>query len=358
MLARGIVRRGGGQVVMPHNDTADGIDLARLQAWLTEHVPGYAGTPHLQRFPGGQSNPTFRLTSSSGDYVLRRRPAGELLASAHAVDREFRVMRAVAGTGVPVARTHALCEDAGVIGSSFYVMDFVDGRVLWDQTLPGLAPDARAALFDAMNATIAALHMVDFRAVGLAGFGRPENYLARQIARWSKQYRASQTTPIDAMDRLIAWLPANMPPRDATGIVHGDFRMDNLIFHPTEPRVIAVLDWELSTIGDPVADFAYHVMSWRISPALFRGLAGVDLAALGIPNEADYVAAYLRRTGGVPVAQWDYYIVFSMFRMAAILQGIARRALDGTAASTQAVDVGGRAGGIAEQAWALARALG
>jgi aminoglycoside phosphotransferase (APT) family kinase protein len=333
------------------------LDLARLEAWLGEHVPGYVGAPALERFPGGQSNPTYRLRAASGEYVLRRKPEGALLASAHAVDREFRVMRALAGTGVPVARTYALCEDAAIIGSSFYVMEYVAGRVFWQQTLPDIAPAHRRAMFCSMNETIAALHSVDFSAVGLAGFGRPENYLARQIARWTKQYRAAETAPIAAMDRLIKWLPAHMPARDATGIVHGDFRIDNLIFHPTEPRVVAVLDWELSTLGDPVVDFAYHVMSWRISPELFRGLAGIDLAAAGIPTEAEYVAAYFARTGQRPVAHWDYYIVFSLFRMAAILQGIMRRALDGTAASAEAVDVGGRAGRIAQQAWALAETL-
>jgi len=287
---------------------ADSIDVDRLSIWLHGNVPGYAGRPLLERFEGGQSNPTFKLTSGSGAYVLRRKPAGVVLPSAHAVDREFRVMRALVGSGVPVARPLALCEDATVIGSAFYVMEFVAGRVFWDQTLPGLSPAERTAVFASMNATIAALHSVDWRAAGLDGYGRPENYLARQIARWGKQYRAAETTPIPAMDRLIEWLPRHMPARDATAIVHGDFRIDNLIFHPTEPRVVAVLDWELSTLGDPVADFAYHAMSWRISPKLFRGLAGVALAELGIPDEADYAAAYFRRIGQEPVADWDYYI--------------------------------------------------
>lgn len=330
-------------------------DLARLEGWLREHVAGYAGAPVLERFAGGQSNPTFKLTAPSGRYVLRRKPEGTLLASAHAVDREFRVLQALSPTAVPVARPYALCEDPAVLGSSFYVMDFVDGRILWDQTLPGVAPDERAAMYDAMNATIADLHGLDYRAVGLEGFGRPANYLARQIGRWTTQYRASETTKLDAMDRLIEWLPRNMPTRDAAGIVHGDYRMDNLIFHPTEPRVVAVLDWELSTLGDPIADFAYHVMSWRISPQVFRGLGGVDIAALGIPSEQDYVAAYFRRIGQAPVADWDYYVVFGMFRLAAILQGIMKRALDGTASSDAATDVGGRAKPVAELAWTLAR---
>lgn len=334
------------------------IDTARLGAWLSAHVAGYAGEPRLHRFPGGQSNPTYKLSADSGDYVLRRKPAGALLASAHAVDREFRVLRALEGTQVPVARAHALCEDDSVIGSAFYVMDYVEGRVLWDSTLPGVSPAERAAMFDSMNATIAALHSVDYRAAGLEGYGRPDGYLSRQIARWTKQYRASETQTIEAMDRVIAWLPEHMPARDATSVVHGDYRMDNLIFHPTEPRVIAVLDWELSTLGDPVVDFAYHTMAWRLTPALFRGFAGVDYAATGIPSEADYVAAYFRRTGQATVENWNYYIVYSLFRLAAIMQGIMKRALDGTASSAHALDVGGRAGRIAGEAWELARSLG
>ena len=333
-------------------------DTARLQAWLDANVRGYAGVPQLERFSGGQSNPTYKLTSDSGTYVLRRKPAGTLLASAHAVDREFRVMRTLDGTAVPVARVLALCEDDAVIGSAFYIMEYVDGRILWDTTLPGCTPDERVAMFDSMNATIAALHSVDYGAAGLEGFGRPDNYLARQIGRWSKQYRASETRPIAAMDRLIDWLPARMPGRDGTAVVHGDYRMDNVIFHPTEPRVIAVLDWELSTLGDPVVDFAYHAMAWRLPPALFRGLAGVDFAGLGIPPESEYVARYFERTGQAPVADWDYYIVYSMFRIAAILQGVMKRALQGNASSAQALEVGGRAGSLAEQAWALAQTLG
>ncbi len=265
-------------------------DSVRLEQWLAEHVPGYRGPSRLAPFEGGQSNPTFRLDAASGRYVLRRKPMGALLASAHAVDREFRVLRALAGTAVAVPRVHALCEDDSIIGSAFYVMDHVEGRTLWDARLPGMTPAERRAVYASMNATIAALHSVDPASVGLADFGRPGAYLARQIARWTKQYRASETTPIEAMDRLIDWLPQRIPAFDATCVVHGDFRLDNLLLHPTEPRVVAVLDWELSTLGHPLADFAYHVMAWRLSPALFRGLAGADLAALGIPDEATYVA--------------------------------------------------------------------
>ena len=333
-------------------------DRARLEQWLAAQVPQYRGPSRLVAFEGGQSNPTFRLDAASGRYVLRRKPRGALLASAHAVDREFRVLRALAGSAVPVPHVHALCEDTSVIGSAFYVMDHVEGRVLWDARLPGMTPAERRAVYASMNATIAALHGIDPASVGLEGFGRPGNYLARQIARWTMQYRASETTPIEAMDRLIDWLPRHIPAFDATAIVHGDFRLDNLLLHPTEPRVVAVLDWELSTLGHPLADFAYHLMAWRLTPELFRGLAGADLAALGIPGEAAHVAEYCRRTGQPVPADLDVYIVFSMFRIAAIMQGIMKRALDGTAASQEAMDVGGRARPVAEVAWALARRLG
>ena len=333
-------------------------DRARLEQWLAAQVPQYRGPSRLVAFEGGQSNPTFRLDAASGRYVLRRKPMGALLASAHAVDREFRVLRALAGSAVPVPHVHALCEDTSVIGSAFYVMDHVEGRVLWDARLPGMTPAERRAVYASMNATIAALHGIDPASVGLEGFGRPGNYLARQIARWTMQYRASETTPIEAMDRLIDWLPRHIPAFDATAIVHGDFRLDNLLLHPTEPRVVAVLDWELSTLGHPLADFAYHLMAWRLTPELFRGLAGADLAALGIPGEAAQVAEYCRRTGQPVPADLDVYIVFSMFRIAAIMQGIMKRALDGTAASQEAMDVGGRARPVAEVAWALARRLG
>jgi aminoglycoside phosphotransferase (APT) family kinase protein len=335
------------------------LDVQRLEPWLAAHLPGYAGPLAIHRFEGGQSNPTFRLTTPSATYVLRRKPAGEVLPSAHAVDREFRVLTALHGTAVPVARPLALCTDPAVIGSMFYVMEHVAGRIFWDQSLPGLAPAERGAIYDSMNATIAALHHLDFQALGLADYGRPGNYFARQVARWTKQYRASETEPIEAMDRLIEWLPAHIPPRERPALVHGDFRIDNLIFHPTEPRVLAVLDWELSTLGDALADFGYHVMSWRISPAQFRGLGGLDLPSLGIPTERDYVQAYCRRTGEAwPIADWDVYIVFGMFRIAAILQGVLKRGLVGSASSAQAVEHGRRGRLVAAQAWELARSLG
>jgi aminoglycoside phosphotransferase (APT) family kinase protein len=338
--------------------TAQELPLDRLEVWLRGQVEGFRGPLAAERFAGGQSNPTYKLTAGSGNYVLRRKPPGPLLPSAHAVDREFRVMRALADTPVPVPRVHALCEDDGVIGSAFYVMEHLDGRIFWDQRLPEIAsPAERAAMFQSMNAVIADLHRVDYGAVGLGDFGRPGNYMARQIARWSRQYRASETETIAAMDRLIDWLPEHLPPEGAPAIVHGDYRMDNLIFHPSEPRVIGVLDWELSTIGDPLADFAYHVLTWRVTPELFRGLAGVDFAALGIPDETAYVAAYCRRTGRAAIAGWEFYLVYSLFRIAAILQGIAKRAIDGTAAGADAVEQGRLARPLGEQAWALAQSL-
>jgi aminoglycoside phosphotransferase (APT) family kinase protein len=334
------------------------LSLDPLEAWLSRHVEGFRGPVAAERFAGGQSNPTYKLEAGSGEYVLRRKPPGPLLPSAHAVDREFRVMRAIAETAVPVPRVYALCEDDAVIGSAFYVMEHLDGRIFWDQRLPGIAPAERSAMFDSMNTVIAALHSIDYQAVGLGDFGRPGNYMARQIARWSRQYRASETEAITAMDRLTEWLPQHLPPEAPPAIVHGDYRMDNLVFHKIEPRIIGVLDWELSTIGDPLADFAYHCLTWRVTPELFRGLAGIDFAALGIPDEPAYVAAYCRRTGRDAIPGWEFYMVYSLFRIAAILQGIARRAIDGTAASPDATEQGRLARPLAEQAWALAQSLG
>ena len=334
----------------------DELDLARLAAWCERHVPGFHGTLAARRFEGGQSNPTYRLSAPSGDYVLRRKPAGVLLPSAHAVEREFRVMRALQGSAVPVPPMHALCEDPEVIGSVFFVMGFVPGRVFMDARLPGLSPPDRAAVFASMNATIAALHSVDVAAAGLTDFGRPGNYMARQISRWTRQYRASETETIPAMDALIDWLAAYPPPEDRVAIVHGDYRMDNLMLHPTEPRAVALLDWELSTLGDPIADFAYHCMAWRVTPELFRGLAGADLAAIGIPDEAEYVAQYCARTGHQSIPDWTYYIAYGLFRLAAIMQGIARRAIDGTAAAADAIEMGRKARPLADLAWSIARA--
>jgi aminoglycoside phosphotransferase (APT) family kinase protein len=330
------------------------FDVATLERHLRAHLPGFEGPLSVEQFKGGQSNPTFLLRAGEKRYVLRRKPPGALLPSAHAVDREYRVMSALADNNVPVPRTHYLCTDSSIIGSIFYVMDYVEGRVLWDPLLPGMQPAQRRAIFDEMNRVIAALHRVDFHAIGLADYGKPGNYFARQIDRWSRQYRASKTETIDAMDRLIDWLPANIPVGDATAIVHGDYRLDNMVFHSSEPRVLALLDWELSTLGHPMADFSYHMMTWRLSPDQFRGLRGSDLEPLGIPTEEQYLATYLRRVGVAHAPDrkdWSFYMAYNMFRMAGILQGVMARAVAGNAASAQAVDAGRRARPMAEAGW-------
>ena len=329
------------------------LDAVRLEAWLRQHVEGYGGTLEIAQFKGGQSNPTYRLSAGGRKYALRRKPSGKLLPSAHAVDREFKVIRALHRVGFPVARPYALCEDDAVIGTAFYVMDCIEGRVLWDQSLPGLSREERRAIWDELNRVMAQLHGIDYREVGLADFGKPGSYIARQVDRWTKQYRASETQKIEAMDSLIEWLPKNIPPGDETTVVHGDFRLDNTVFHPTEPRILAVLDWELSTLGHPLADFAYHAMSWQIPPGQFRGIAGLDYAALGIPTEREYVDLYCARSGrgSIDASTWDYYVAYNLFRLAAILQGIAKRALDGTAASTHAADAGQRAPLLAHLGW-------
>ena len=335
------------------------FDEAALLRYLQARIPGFGSRLQVEQFKGGQSNPTFRLTADSGRYVLRRKPPGALLPSAHAVDREFRVISALAGSGVPVARAQLLCDDPTVIGSLFYVMDCVDGRVLWDPALPGLTPDERRAHYDELGRVIAALHQVDAQAVGLGDYGKPGNYIARQVARWTAQYRAAETEPIAAMESLIEWLPARIPPGDEVAIVHGDYRFDNVIFHPHEARILAVLDWELSTLGHPLVDFAYHCMTWHMATgATGRGLAGLALAPLGIPDEAAYLQRYLERTGrrqAVSAEDWRYYLVFNMFRLAGILQGIMKRALQGNASNERALHAGRRARPLAEQAWALAQ---
>jgi aminoglycoside phosphotransferase (APT) family kinase protein len=350
---------GSGAVSQQH-----AFDLAALERWLTSKLPGFAGPMAVEQFNGGQSNPTFKLVTPGRSYVLRSKPGprAKLLPSAHAIEREFRVVDALALSGVPVARMHVLCEDESVIGRAFYVMDFVEGRVLWEQSLPGLQPEARAAIYDEMNRVLAALHNVEIKAVGLQDFGRPGNYFGRQIKRWSQQYQASATDAIPAMDKLMDWLPAHLPASalddSQVAIVHGDYRLDNLIFHPQEPRVIAVLDWELSTIGHPLADFSYHCMSWHIQPGVFRGIAGLDLAALGIPAEIDYVRRYCERTGRgaaeTLLTDWNFYLAYNLFRMAAITQGIAKRVLDGTAASAQARATGAATRPLAELGWTFA----
>ncbi|MFH0934877.1 MAG: phosphotransferase family protein [Pseudomonadota bacterium] len=333
------------------------FDLARLEAYLRAHVDGYSGTLEVEQFKGGQSNPTYRLSAGGKRYAMRAKPGptAKLLPSAHAVEREFRVISALGKVDIPVPKTYALCEDEGVIGRAFYVMDCVEGRVLWDQSLPGMSNAQRGAIYDEMNRVIAALHRVDYAAIGLADYGRPGNYFARQIARWSKQYQASETETIEAMDKLIAWLPDNIPPGDETTIVHGDYRLDNLVFHPTEARILAILDWELSTLGHPLADISYHCMSWRIPPGRSRGIGGLDVKALGIPLEEEYVAAYCRRTGRDHIDNWDFYLAYNMFRLAAILQGIVKRAADGTAASPHALAAAKRTRPMAEMGWSYAQ---
>jgi aminoglycoside phosphotransferase (APT) family kinase protein len=324
------------------------IDVAALEKFLGFSIS------RVEQFKGGQSNPTYRLTGPGAkQYVLRRKPPGKLLPSAHAVEREYRVIRALHPIGFPVARPLVLCDDESVIGTAFYVMDCVEGRVLWDQSLPGMSKAERGAIWDELNKVISNLHLVDYRAVGLEGFGKPGNYIERQVARWSKQYQASETEPMEAMDNLIAWLPKNIPPETGTSVVHGDYRLDNAIFHPTEPRILAVLDWELSTLGDPLADFAYHCMSWHIPPDKFRGIAGFDLKALGIPSEAEYVARYCERTrrGRIDSTHWDFYLAYNLFRIAAICQGIAKRVLEGTAASSFAAEAATKTVPLAQLGW-------
>ncbi|MCA3451238.1 MAG: phosphotransferase family protein [Rhodobacter sp.] len=328
---------------------------APLLRWLAAHVPGFRGPARLHPLAGGQSNPTFLIAADSGHLVLRRRPAGPVLPSAHAVDREYRVIRALSGGPVPVPRVHGLCETTDVIGAAFYVMDHVPGRALWDPRLPDLSRSDRQAIFHDMCRTLANLHRLDPAALGLADFGRPGDYLARQVARWTRQYRASETTPIPAMDRLIDWLPAHLPAPGATRLIHGDYRLDNLILHPTEPRLSAVIDWELSTLGDPRADIAHHMLTWHFTPALFRGLQGADLPALGIPDEDTYLDAYARAGGTDPRGDWPFLMALSLFRLAAIMQGIARRALDGSAAAADAHAIGTRAAPVAALGWDVAR---
>jgi aminoglycoside phosphotransferase (APT) family kinase protein len=334
------------------------FDVDALDAYLAAHVEGYPGAPlEVEQFKGGQSNPTFKLRAGASQYVLRTKPgpAAKLLPSAHAIDREFRVMQALHGAGFPVPRQYALCVDESVIGRAFFVMECVEGRVLWDQSLPGMTPAERGAIYDELNRVIAQLHSIDYAAIGLANYGKPGNYFARQIERWTKQYQASATEPIEAMERLIDWLPQHIPPGDDTAIVHGDFRLDNMIFHPTEPRILAVLDWELSTLGHPAADFSYHCMSWHIRPGQFRGIGGLDLKELGIPSLAEYVARYSERTGKLLRAEdFNFYLAYNMFRLAGIMQGIMKRYVDGTASSAQALQNGKAARPMAEMAWQFA----
>ncbi|AQQ68158.1 phosphotransferase family protein [Microbulbifer agarilyticus] len=334
------------------NAAALDLKTDRLANYLEQHVPGFQGPLTASKFAGGQSNPTFLIQAKSGKYVLRRKPPGTLLKSAHAVDREYRVMSALADTWVPVARVYHLCEDEQVIGSMFYLMEYIDGRVMWDPGLPELAPSQRAAIYAEMNRVLAALHSVNIDRVGLADYGKPGNYFERQIGRWTKQYRASETETIPAMEALMQWLPANLPEDDGqVALVHGDFRLDNMMFHPTEPRVLALVDWELSTLGHPFADLAYQCMQLRMdSRGVMPGLGGLDRADLGIPSETAYVREYCANRGIHSIPNWNFYLAFSFFRFAAILQGVKRRAIDGNASSERAVQLGSLVKPLADMA--------
>jgi len=331
------------------------LDTVQLATYLESQIDGFQGPLTAEKFSGGQSNPTFLLKARSGDYVLRRQPPGALLKGAHAVDREFRVLNALRDSAVPVAPAYHLCEDREVIGSMFYVMGFVPGRIFWDPALPELPQEQRAPLYSELIRVMAALHDVDVNAVGIGDYGRPGNYFERQVGMWTKQYRAAETETIEAMETLIAWLPANRPADDGQlSMVHGDYRLDNLIFHPTEARVLAVLDWELSTLGHPLADLAYFCMCLRLpSIGQIAGLADKNREQLGIPSEAALVAQYCALRGVGAIDNWPFYLAFSFFRLVAILQGVLKRALDGNASSDQAVQVGKMAGHLAQLAVAL-----
>jgi len=341
--------------------TASDIDTGALEAHLAGHMPGFAGPLSLARFKGGQSNPTYKLSTPLAAYVLRRKPFGKLLPSAHAIEREYRVTAALAEAGFPVARPLHLCTDDGVIGSAFYVMEHAEGRIFWEPHAPGLSGGERAALFDSLNATIAALHRFEPAALGLSEYGKPQGYVARQIRRWSEQYRASETETVPEMDRLIAWLPGACPADSGASIVHGDFRLDNCIVHPTEPRVIAVLDWELSTIGDPLADFTYHLMQWFM-PVSETGAGVGSLMGHerdpGLPAIWSYIADYCRRTGREDIPDLPIYMAYNFFRLAAILQGILGRVRDGTAANAEAAAMARQVRPLAETGWRFAREAG
>ncbi|WP_298573641.1 phosphotransferase family protein [uncultured Luteimonas sp.] len=334
-------------------------NVAALQAWLQARLEGFGGAMQVERLAGGRSNPGWRLRTAARDCVLRARPGprARLLPSAHAIEREFRVQQALAGSGVPVAAMHVLCEDESLIGAGFYVMDFIDGEIFGDQSLPGLEPPARGARYDAMNTAIATLHGLDVDALGLRDYGRSGGYFARQIDRWTRQYAASRGEAIADMERLIAWLPAHLPREqdEPVALVHGDFRLDNLVFAQGQPRLLAVLDWELSTLGHPLADFAYHVMSWHIAPGFLAGLGGLDLDALGIPDEHAYVRDYERRTGLRVGEHWDFCLAYNLFRLAAILQGVGARARAGMATDPEALRFAAQVPALAALGWRFAR---
>jgi aminoglycoside phosphotransferase (APT) family kinase protein len=335
------------------------FDEASLEKYLAEKLPEFRGPLEVAQFAAGQSNPTFMLRAGDARYVMRKKPAGQLLQSAHQVEREYRILTALADTDVPVPRTRLMCNESSVIGTPFFVMDYVEGRIFIDTLLPDLSREERAGIYDSMNATMALLHKVDYNAVGLGDYGRPQAYIQRQVARWTKQYEASIIDPIPEMDRLIEWLPKHIPADDETAIAHGDFRLGNLIVHPTEPRIIGVLDWELSTLGHPLADLAWNCLAYHYPSGTDEGgnFADFDLDKLGIPSEKDYLAAYARRTGRDGITDFMFFVVFSMFRGAAIAQGIAMRAKIGTASAADAADRGKRAAISAQIAWDLAQKM-
>ena len=335
------------------------LDEAKLTAWLEANVEGYQGPLEVRQFKGGQSNPTYQLVTPNQRYVLRRKPPGKLLPSAHAVDREFKVISALGKTGFPVAKAYALCEDDSVIGTMFYVMDNVEGRILWDGALPDSTPAERRAIYQAEIGTLAALHNVDYEAVGLGDYGKPGNYFARQIHRWSRQYKDSETAKIPEMDKLIEWLPTTCPADDRTSVVHGDYRLDNMILHPTESRVVAVLDWELSTLGNPLADFTYFLMAWVMPSGERGGLSSIDdLDAYGVPSLQEAVDQYCKATGRDGLPNLDWFFAYNFFRLAGICQGIVGRVRDGTAASAHATTMEARVPVLAQAAWDFARKAG
>lgn len=327
------------------------IDRQALERYLAAHLPGFRGPLDIRQFEGGQSNPTYFLATPGGDYVLRKKPPGQLLPSAHQVDREYRVMTALQTSGVPVPPTYVMCADASVIGTAFFVMGCVDGRVFRQPHLPGVSAADRAAMYEDMADVLARLHGIDVASVGLGDYGKPGNYYARQIARWSQQYVAAKTGEIAAMDRLMEWLPQHIPPGDEIAIVHGDYRVENLIFHPTEPHIVAIVDWELSTLGHPLADLAYNCLTYHLAPEALGRVEASDPDRTGTPDEAAYVASYCRRTGRTEIPDWHFYLAFSMFRLASILQGVYARGLQGNAASAHALQRGAAARQIAERAW-------
>lgn len=343
-----------GTIEVPEKDR---LNEAALEAWMKANVAGYAGPMNITKFKGGQSNPTYRIDTPSTSYVLRRQPFGKLLPSAHAVDREFKVMSGLFKGDFPVPECYGLCEDPEVLGSKFFVMSMADGRSLWDGTLPGINPDDRRAIYFAMIDTMADMHTQDVAAIGLSDYGKPGDYCARQIARWSKQYKLSETEHMPEVERLIEWLPETIPAQHASGIAHGDYRLDNMIFHKTENRVIAVLDWELSTLGDPIADFSYLMLNWHNPSDGRAGLLGHDLAALGIPTEEEVIARYVARTG-FPVPPMDWYYAYNLFRLVGIMQGIKKRVIDGTASSAHAVELSKNVGALAARAYEFARKAG